>query len=168
MANHVSYVDALILMGTSTRPMRFVMDKSISELPVLKYVFRHAGVIPICSPRKCAEIYESAFEKVEQALNNDEVVSIFPEGRLTSNGELGEFRPDVEKLLSRTPVPVTTMALKGLWGSFFSHKDGHALTKHPARFWSRIEVSIGELLQPATLNRHLLQNEVQDLLIRRQ
>ncbi|MGI9945766.1 MFS transporter [Vibrio hyugaensis] len=166
VANHVSYVDALILMGTSTRPVRFVMDKSISELPVLKYVFRHAGVIPICSPRKCAETYKRAFEQIEQALNNDEVVCIFPEGRLTSNGELGEFRPGVEKILKRTPVPVIPMALKGLWGSFFSHKNGHALTKRPTRFWSRIEVNIGKLLQPTTLDRHLLQKEVQDLLIR--
>ncbi|GAK22705.1 LOW QUALITY PROTEIN: 1-acyl-SN-glycerol-3-phosphate acyltransferase [Vibrio sp. JCM 19052] len=166
VANHVSYVDALILMVTSTRPVRFVMDKSISELPVLKYVFRHAGVIPICSPRKCAETYKRAFEQIEQALNNDEVVCIFPEGRLTSNGELGEFRPGVEKILKRTPVPVIPMVLKGLWGSFFSHKNGHALTKRPTRFWSRIEVNIGELLQPTTLDRHLLQKEVQDLLIR--
>ena len=166
VANHVSYVDALILMGTSTRPVRFVMDKSISELPVLKHVFRHAGVIPICSPRKCAETYKKAFEQIEQALNNDEVVCIFPEGRLTSNGELGEFRPGVEKVLKRTPVPVIPMALKGLWGSFFSHKNGHALTKRPTRFWSRIEVNIGELLQPTMLDRHLLQKEVQDLLIR--
>ncbi len=166
VANHVSYVDALILMGTSTRPVRFVMDKSISELPVLKYVFRHAGVIPICSPRKCAETYKRAFEQIEQALNIDEVVCIFPEGRLTSNGELGEFRSGVEKILKRTPVPVIPMALKGLWGSFFSHKNGHALTKRPTRFWSRIEVNIGELLQPTTLDRHLLQKEVQDLLIR--
>ena len=166
VANHVSYVDALILMGTSIRPVRFVMDKSISELPVLKHVFRHAGVIPICSPRKCTETYKRAFEQIEQALNNDEVVCIFPEGRLTSNGELGEFRPGVEKILKRTPVPVIPMALKGLWGSFFSHKDGHALTKRPTRFWSRIEVNIGELLQPMKLDRHLLQKEVQDLLIR--
>ncbi|MDK9772659.1 MFS transporter [Vibrio sp. B181a] len=166
VANHVSYVDALILMGTSTRPVRFVMDKSISELPVLKHVFRHAGVIPICSPRKCAETYKRAFEQIEQALNNDEVVCIFPEGRLTSNGELGEFRPGVEKILKRTPVPVIPMALKGLWGSFFSHKNGHALTKRPTRFLSRIEVNIGELLQPTMLDRHLLQKEVQDLLIR--
>ena len=166
VANHVSYVDALILMGTSTRPVRFVMDKSISELPVLKHVFRHAGVIPICSPRKCAETYKRAFEQIEQALDNDEVVCIFPEGRLTSNGELGEFRPGVEKILKRTPVPVIPMALKGLWGSFFSHKNGHALTKRPTRFWSRIEVNIGELLQPTMLDRHLLQKEVQDLLMR--
>jgi 1-acyl-sn-glycerol-3-phosphate acyltransferase len=165
VANHVSYVDALILMGTSTRPVRFVMDKSISEMPVLKYVFRHAGVIPICSPRKCTETYKQAFEKIEQALHNEEVVCIFPEGRLTSDGALGEFRPGVEKILKRSPVPVIPMALKGLWGSFFSHKGGHALTKRPKRFWSKIEVKIGQVLGPGQLDRHKLQQEVQELLI---
>ena len=165
VTNHVSYVDALILMGTSTRPVRFVMDKSISEMPVLKYVFRHAGVIPICSPRKCTETYKQAFEKIEQALHNEEVVCIFPEGRLTSDGELGEFRPGVEKILKRSPVPVIPMALKGLWGSFFSHKGGHALTKRPKRFWSKIEVKIGQVLGPVQLDRHKLQREVQELLI---
>ncbi|AEX23908.1 MFS transporter [Vibrio sp. EJY3] len=165
VANHVSYVDALILMGTSTRPVRFVMDKSISEMPVLKYVFRHAGVIPICSPRKCTETYKQAFEQIEQALHNEEVVCIFPEGRLTSDGELGEFRPGVEKILKRSPVPVIPMALKGLWGSFFSHKGGHALTKRPKRFWSKIEVKIGQVLGPGQLSRHKLQQEVQELLI---
>ena len=165
VANHVSYVDALILMGTSTRPVRFVMDKSISELPILKYVFRHAGVIPICSPRKCAGTYTKAFAQIEQALNNEEVVCIFPEGRLTSDGELGEFRPGVEKILQRTPVPVVPMALKGLWGSFFSHKDGHALTTLPKRFWSKVEVKIGEVVSPIALDRHQLQQEVEELLI---
>lgn len=165
VANHVSYVDALILMGTSTRPVRFVMDKSISEMPVLKHVFRHAGVIPICSPRKCTETYKQAFEQIEQALHNEEVVCIFPEGRLTSDGELGEFRPGVEKILKRSPVPVIPMALKGLWGSFFSHKGGHALTKRPKRFWSKIEVKIGQVLGPVQLDRHKLQQEVQELLI---
>ena len=163
VANHVSYVDALILMGASTRPVRFVMDKSISELPVLKYVFRHAGVIPICSPRKCAETYEAAFITIEQALHNGELVCIFPEGKLTTDGQLNEFRPGVEKILARTPVPVIPVALNGLWGSFFSHKNGHALTSRPTRFWSRVEVNIGQMLQPDLLTRDSLQLEVQRL-----
>ncbi len=165
VANHVSYVDALILMGTSPRPVRFVMDKSISELPLLKHVFRHAGVIPICSPRKCADTYTIAFAQIEQALSNEEVVCIFPEGRLTADGELGEFRPGVEKILQRSPVPVIPVALKGLWGSFFSHKGGHALTTLPKRFWSKIEVNIGEVISPISLDRHMLQQQVQELLI---
>ncbi|GEM76188.1 MFS transporter [Vibrio sagamiensis] len=163
VANHVSYVDALILMGASTRPVRFVMDKSISDLPVLKYVFRHAGVIPICSPKRCAKTYEFAFHTIEQALHNGELVCIFPEGKLTTNGQLNEFKPGVEKILAHTPVPVIPVALNGLWGSFFSHKNGHALTSRPTRFWSRVEVNIGEVLQSDQLTKDSLQLEVQRL-----
>ncbi|MGF1770271.1 MFS transporter [Enterovibrio makurazakiensis] len=165
VANHVSYVDALILMGASTRPVRFVMDKSISELPLLKYVFRHAGVIPICSKYKCAKTFEAAFEQIDDALNNEELVCIFPEGRLTSDGELGQFKAGVEKILARTPTLVVPMALKGLWGSFFSHKGGHALTTRPSRFWSKLEVNIGESMQSDGVDRHVAQKQVQDLLI---
>ncbi|TKF35954.1 MFS transporter [Enterovibrio norvegicus] len=165
VANHVSYVDALILMGASTRPVRFVMDKSISELPLLKYVFRHAGVIPICAKHKCANTYEAAFDQIDAALNNDELVCIFPEGRLTSDGELGEFKAGVEKILARTPTLVVPIALKGLWGSFFSHKGGHALTTRPARFWSKLEVNIGETMHSDTVDRHVAKAQVQGLLL---
>lgn len=164
VCNHVSYVDALLLLGASTRPVRFVMDKSISEMPLLKYLFRHAGVIPICSPKQCEATYNAAFERIDEALMDGELVCIFPEGRLSPDGVLGEFRPGVEKILSRRPVPVIPMALKGLWGSFFSHKDGHALTTRPKRFWSRVEIEIAPPVDGVATTRHALQKEVAELL----
>ncbi|MCL1115078.1 MFS transporter [Shewanella basaltis] len=160
VSNHVSYVDALIIMGASTRPIRFVMDKSISEMPLLKYVFRHAGVIPICSPKKCQVTYQNAFEQIHHALANDELVCIFPEGRLTPDGDIGEFRPGIEKILQRDPVPVIPLALNGLWGSYFSHKDGHALTTKPTRFWSRVKVNIAPVVAGDTTNCVALQQLV--------
>ncbi|WP_345843817.1 MFS transporter [Shewanella algae] len=164
VCNHVSYVDALVLLGASTRPVRFVMDKSISEMPLLKYLFRHAGVIPICSPKKCIDTYTRAFERIHQVLANEELVCIFPEGRLSPDGELHEFRPGIEQILAKDPVPVVPMALKGLWGSFFSHKDGHALTTRPRRFWSRLKVNIASQVPGAEESRHSLQQRVADLL----
>ncbi|GGP99221.1 MFS transporter [Shewanella ulleungensis] len=160
VSNHVSYVDALIIMGASTRPIRFVMDKSISEIPLLKYVFKHAGVIPICSPKKCEATYLNAFEQIHNALANDELVCIFPEGRLTSDGDIGEFRPGIETILQRDPVPVIPLALNGLWGSYFSHKGGHALTTMPTRFWSRVKVNIAPVVAGDTTNRIALQQQV--------
>ncbi len=167
VCNHVSYVDALIIMGSSTRPMRFVMDKSISEIPLLKYLFRHAGVIPICSPKQCEKTYEQAFEHIHQALNNEELVCIFPEGRLSADGDIAEFRPGIERILAADPVSVTPMALKGLWGSYFSHKGGHALTTRPKRFWSRVEVNIGETVNGVELGRHGLHQQVSELFERK-
>ncbi|MGL4746152.1 MAG: 1-acyl-sn-glycerol-3-phosphate acyltransferase, partial [Shewanella sp.] len=164
VSNHVSYVDALIIMGASTRPIRFVMDKSISEIPVLKYLFRHAGVIPICSPRQSEATYNQAFESIHEALVNGELVCIFPEGRLTPDGELGEFRPGIDKILARDPVPVIPMALNGLWGSYFSHKDGHALTTMPKRFWSKVSVSLTDAVDGQSADRHTLRDSVSNLL----
>ncbi len=165
VCNHVTYMDALVVMGASTRPTRFVMDKSISEIPLLKYLFRHAGVIPICSPKQCENTYNQAFERIHEALNNGELVCIFPEGRLTSNGEIGEFRPGINKILERNPVPVIPMALNGLWGSYFSHKDGHALTTRPKRFWSKIRVRIGEAADGKEMERHSLHSKVLALFV---
>lgn len=164
VCNHVSYVDALIIMGASTRPIRFVMDKSISEMPLLKYLFRHAGVIPICSPRQSEATYNQAFESIHQALADGELVCIFPEGRLTPNGELGEFRPGIDKILARDSVPVIPMALNGLWGSYFSHKDGHALSTRPKRFWSKISVDLDDVVSGTEANRHLLRERVEAML----
>lgn len=164
VANHVSYVDALILMGVSPRPVRFVMAKEISEIPLLKPLFRHAGVIPICSPKKCRNTYQTAFQQIDQALNNGEVVCLFPEGRLTTDGLLGEFRPGVEKILQHNPVKVIPVGLVGLWGSFFSHKNGHACTKRPSRFWSKVSVNIGEVVSGDVTDRHQLFQQVQNLL----
>lgn len=160
VCNHVSYVDALVIMGASSRPIRFVMDKSISEIPLLKSLFRHAGVIPICSPRQSEVTYNQAFESIHQALANDELVCIFPEGRLTADGQLGEFRPGIDKILARDPVTVIPMALKGLWGSYFSHKDGHAFSTRPKRFWSKVSVKLDDPINGTDANRHLLRDRV--------
>jgi len=164
ICNHVSYVDALLILGASTRPIRFVMDKSISEMPLLRYLFRHAGVIPICSPKQCAATYEAAFEHIDEALAQGDLVCIFPEGRLSPDGELGDFRPGVERILGRRPVPVVPMALKGLWGSFFSHKDGHALTTRPKRFWSKIGINIAPALPGVGPDRNVLRDHVHAML----
>ncbi len=82
---------------------------------LLNYLFRHAGVIPICSAKQCEKTYNQAFESVHQALNNEELVCVFPEGRLFPDGNIGEFRPGINKILQRDPVSVVPMALQGLW-----------------------------------------------------
>ncbi len=144
VCNHVSYVDALILAGACRRPIRFVMFKPIYDLPVLNFIFRTAKAIPITSRNSDPESYERAFDQIDAALEAGELICIFPEGQLTTTGELGEFKRGVERIVERRPVPVVPLALRGLWGSFFSHSGGTALRKWPRRFWSRIEVVAGD------------------------
>lgn len=161
VCNHVSYVDALILAGCHHRPIRFVMDKSIAEMKGLKTFFKIARTIPICSPKQDAETYETAFQRIKKELDDGHLVCIFPEGKLTKSGEIEEFKAGIERIVRETPVPVIPMALEGLWGSFFSHKGGHALTKRPRRFWSKVKVIAGDALPPDQITASGLQARVE-------
>ena len=160
VCNHVSYVDALLLAGAIRRPVRFVMFKPIYDMPLLNYIFRTGKTIPIDSRTRNPEIYDRAFVRIREELAAGEVVCIFPEGKLTSDGEVAVFRAGVEKIIGETPVPVIPMALSGLWGSFFSHKGGKALTRLPRRFWSRIKLSVGRPVAPEAVNAEDLRNRV--------
>ncbi|HCE39956.1 MAG: MFS transporter [Alcanivorax sp.] len=163
VCNHVSYVDALLLGGAVRRPVRFVMFKPIYDLPLMNYIFRTGKTIPIDGKERNPVVYESAFRRIREELEDGQVVCIFPEGRLTGDGELGEFKSGVEKIVKETPVPVIPMALSGLWGSFFSHKGGPALTRLPRRFWSRITLNAGPPVAPEAVNAEDLRQRVKAL-----
>jgi 1-acyl-sn-glycerol-3-phosphate acyltransferase len=149
VCNHVSFVDALIIMAVSPRPIRFVMDHQIFKVPVLSFVFRTAGAIPIAPARENPELLEKAYEEVARALEAGDLVGIFPEGRITDNGELYPFRNGIQRILQSTPVPVVPIALQGLWGSFFSREGGPAMTRPFRRgLLSRIGLVVGEMVPP--------------------
>ena len=142
VCNHVSFMDALVIGGSVRRPVRFVMDHNIFKIPVMGFIFRTAHAIPIAPAREDPErAADQAFDRIDAELADGEIVCIFPEGKLTRDGEMNEFKKGVERILERRPVPVVPMALRGLWGSFFSRRDGKAaMSQLPRRFWSRIEV----------------------------
>jgi hypothetical protein len=161
VCNHVSFVDALVIAAACRRPIRFVMDHRIFRLPVLSFVFRTSRAIPIAPAREDPAMMERAFAEVAQALRDGDLVAIFPEGRITDTGELYPFRPGIRRILDATPVPVVPMALKGLWGSFFSRKDGAAMSK-PWRFvpFRRIGLAVGAPMPAAQANPEGLQANV--------
>jgi 1-acyl-sn-glycerol-3-phosphate acyltransferase len=147
ICNHVSFVDALILAGSIKRPIRFVMYYRIYQLPILSFVFKTANAIPIAGANEHSGLTKLAFNRVSEALNDGELVCIFPEGKITESGEMQPFRPGVIKMLQRDPVPVIPLALRGLWGSFFSRKYGSAMSRWFPRGWfSRIELVAGNAI----------------------
>ncbi|MFN7887518.1 MAG: 1-acyl-sn-glycerol-3-phosphate acyltransferase, partial [Betaproteobacteria bacterium] len=162
VANHVSFVDALVLMAASPRPIRFVMDSSIFRTPVLSWMFRQAKAIPIASAKQDAAMMERAFARVSEELRDGNLVCIFPEGRITDTGELYPFRPGVTRILARDPVPVVPIALQGLWGSFFSRIDGGTAMRRPFRrgLFSRIGIAVGEPVPAAQATPEVLQARV--------
>jgi 1-acyl-sn-glycerol-3-phosphate acyltransferase len=161
VCNHVSFVDALVVAAACPRPVRFVMDHRIFRLPVLSFVFRTSRAIPIAPARENPEMMERAFAEVAKALREGDLVAIFPEGRITDTGELYPFRPGIKRILDATPVPVVPVALRGLWGSFFSRKDGAAMSK-PGSFvpFRRIGLAVGAPVPPAAARPEALQANV--------
>lgn len=163
VCNHVSFMDALVMGGASRRPLRFLMDKPIYDSPWLNWLFRLVGAIPVESDRRDPGSLRRALEEVRRALRAGEVVMLFPEGRLTPDGEIHDFRRGLELILSRDPVPVIPAGLAGLWGSWTSHCGGRALTKWPRRFRARVVLRFGEPLSPARATRRCLEGRVRAL-----
>ncbi|MGH8453494.1 MAG: 1-acyl-sn-glycerol-3-phosphate acyltransferase, partial [Nevskiales bacterium] len=119
--------------------------------------------IPIAGMKEDPQMMERAFDQVSQCLKDGDVVVIFPEGAITNDGEIATFRPGIERIIQRDPVPVYPMALRGVWGSFFSRRDGPAMAKLPRRFWSRIELVVGEPVPANQVTAELLQQKVTEL-----
>ncbi len=139
VCNHASFVDALILAGSIKRPIRFVMHYKIFQIPMLSFILRTANAIPIADAKEDSALMEQAFDKISQSLKEGELVCMFPEGKITSTGELNSFNPDIKKVLDRDPVSVVPLALRGLWGSLFSRKtDNVMLRLMPGVFYNRI------------------------------
>jgi 1-acyl-sn-glycerol-3-phosphate acyltransferase len=137
------------------------MFEPIYRLPVLNFIFKTGKAIPIDSQRTAPETYRKAFESVAAALKEGELVCIFPEGKLTENGEIDVFKPGIMRILEDNPVPVVPLALRGLWGSFFSKKV--KMSRLSGRFWSEIEVVAGTRLSPQGLNPEKLRDVVKEL-----
>ncbi|MGB5809728.1 MAG: 1-acyl-sn-glycerol-3-phosphate acyltransferase, partial [Polyangiales bacterium] len=108
--------------------------------------FRDAKVIPIASGRENPHAVAHAFDRIAEELEEGNVVCLFPEGQLTHDGHLGPLKPGIERVVARTPVSVIPVRLDGLWGSYFSRKDGQALRKPFRRVWSRVTLTIGRPL----------------------
>ena len=164
VCNHVSFVDSVIIMAAVRRPIRFVMDHRIHQTPVVGFLFRHSRTIPIATAKEDPAMKESAFAAVASALRNGELIGLFPEGRITHTGEINHFRYGVGRIVEETPVPVVPMALRGLWGSFFSRRYGPAMSKPQLMRWlAKVELVVGEAVSPEKGTPEYLQEVVTEL-----
>ncbi len=164
VCNHVSYMDALILAASIPRPVRFVMYWRIFEIPVMKWIFRTAKAIPIAGAKEDAALMQRAFDAVDAVLAEGEIVCIFPEGRLTKDGEIAPFKSGVERILARRPVPVVPMALRGMWSSMWSHRDNRmGRMRVPRRFRAHVDVVAGEPVDGREATAQMLEAKVRAL-----
>ncbi len=166
VCNHVSFIDAVLLMAASPRPIRFIMDHRIFAVPVLGWLFRLGKAIPIAPQRENPQVYEAAFEQARRVLGEGDLLGLFPEGGITQDGSLGEFKGGIMKILQTHPVPVVPLALQNLWGSFFSRVErGVAMVKPFRRgLFSRVGLVAGEAVPAAAVSPVVLRERVARLL----
>jgi len=167
VCNHVSFVDAVLLMAASPRPIRFLMDHRIFRVPVLGWLFKLAKAIPVAPRSEDPGAYEAAFDAAAQVLREGDLLAIFPEGGITRDGTLQEFKGGIVKIMERAQadglrVPVIPMALTNLWGSYFSRIEQGGAMVRPFRrgAFSRVGLNVGEampagLVQPAALRQRV-------------
>jgi 1-acyl-sn-glycerol-3-phosphate acyltransferase len=169
--NHVSFVDAVLLMAASPRPIRFVMDHRIFKIPVLGWMFKLAKAIPIAPRSEDPAAYGQAFNDVQAVLKEGDLLAIFPEGGITKDGTVQEFKGGIMKILEDAKAqgiepPVIPMALTNLWGSYFSRIERNGAMVRPFRrgIFSRVGLNVGAPLAANQVQPAMLQERVVQLL----
>jgi 1-acyl-sn-glycerol-3-phosphate acyltransferase len=163
VCNHVSFVDSMLIAGAIRRPVRFVMDRRIYNTRGLHWFFKAAKTIPICPKHEDAQVYEDSFKLIKQVLDEGEMLCIFPEGKLTRDGNINTFKTGIDRILTENTVPVIPMAIQGVWGSFFSHHGGKILKQTNKRFWSKINIIIEPAIAPDKAKSTMLEQKVREM-----
>ena len=146
VCNHVSYVDALVITAACRRPIRWVMYYKIFKIPFLSFFFRTVRAIPIAGGKEDPQMLEQAYAAIAKELAEGELIGLFPDGSLTSDGEMAEFRGGITRILERKAVPVIPMALSGLWRSVFARN--RQSFRYLNRLFPRVRLAVGEAVAP--------------------
>jgi acyl-[acyl-carrier-protein]-phospholipid O-acyltransferase / long-chain-fatty-acid--[acyl-carrier-protein] ligase len=161
VCNHMSFVDALLLIASTDRPIRFLIYKGIYESPLVRPFAKILKAIPISSEQRPREMIRS-LRTASDALRDGEIVCIFAEGQITRTGQLLPFRRGLERIMKGVAAPIVPVNLDGVWGSIFSFERGRFLWKMPRHFRYPVTVSFGQPMPPTT-PAAVLRSAVQEL-----
>jgi hypothetical protein len=158
IANHVSYLDGLLIQLGCTRQVRFLIDRYIYETPGVNYFLKHNRAIPIL-PRK--DSVNRALNDISDGLEAGDAVGIFPEGQITYTGHLSRFKPGIEWIIERDPVPIYPVVIKGLWGTLFSRKYSKSKWRLiPKGFRPKVVLKCGDVIHPEHVRVDTLQEKM--------
>ena len=164
VCNHVTFVDGLVISAAFKRPIRFIVERAYAQMPVVGYVYRKGKAIPVVPAKEDPAALDKAMDAISAGLKAGDVICIFPEGKLTTNGDMGEFKKGIERIVARDAVPVIPMALRGLWGSYFSRfYGGKAMSKFPKKIFFKIGLRVGQPVPPSNVTAAGLHKTVAEL-----
>jgi len=141
LGNHVSFIDFAMIQIACPRKVRFVMHKNYYENWTIKWFLDIMGVIPIASGAS-----SEALKQINVLLKAGEIVCLFPEGAISRNGQLGDFKHGFEKTVSEVEGVILPFYIRGLWGSRFSHSSSFMKSKPVSGLRRDVIVAFGEPL----------------------
>ena len=143
VANHVSWVDGILVLISSSRMVRFLVYADYTRKPGLAWLARTMGVIPIKGTEGPKAIIR-ALQAAQDAIRNGELVCIFAEGQITRTGQMQAFQPGLMRIVGNTGAPVIPVYLHGLWGSIFSYRGGKSFWKWPEKWPYPVAIHFGK------------------------
>ncbi len=147
VANHVSFLDALFIMGLKPRKITILVHRNFYRLPVFHWFFRWVGALEVPNANQPKQM-KKLFDKIHTVLARGGVVCMFPEGSISSNGIMQEFKGGVASMLPHPGIPVVPINLGMLWGSLFRVHNGHLRFITPRKLPIPATVYVGEPIPP--------------------
>jgi acyl-[acyl-carrier-protein]-phospholipid O-acyltransferase/long-chain-fatty-acid--[acyl-carrier-protein] ligase len=145
-SNHISFVDAVLILACLKRPVRFIMNKQMYELPIINLLCRALRVIPL-DPKAGPKAILSTLNEARNAIKHGELVCIFPEGHLSRTGNMLSFQKGFEFIMKDLDAPIIPMYLDNIWGSIFSYSDGKYFWKMPRSTRYPVSLVFGKPMQ---------------------
>lgn len=161
VANHVSFIDGLLVNFAVRRPVRFIVAQKYFRMWWLKWILRRIGAVPIIQDGGPKAI-RSALAAAGKALDAGDLVCIFAEGEITRTGNVLPFKRGIEKIAHGRSAPIVPLYIGGMWGSVFSLAHGAVLNRFPRRIPYRVSIVIGAPLPPDS-DVHVIRDAIDQL-----
>lgn len=158
IANHISYVDVVVLQLVCPRPIRFVGHKGLRRNRFFSWCFDVAGCIDL-DP----QVPREGLRKAVQALQRGEVVCLCPEGHISRTGQLLELKRGFDVIARQASAPVLAASIDGLWGSIFSFAGNKYLWKSPRLMPTAVFIAFGKPTPPERVSVEWARIELLDL-----
>ncbi len=127
VANHQGPFDIFLVYGFLNRNFKWMMKKSLRQLPLIGYACQKAHHIFVdkSGPRKIKETYDHA----RQTLQGGTSLVVFPEGVRTFTGHMGIFRKGAFQLADELQLPIVPITINGSF-DVLRRQDGFNFVKH--------------------------------------